>query len=142
MARLTSDSWAGRINNTRRPRCEQLRPRGGHCANGDLHDLAQLSHTALLTQPVRAFQPSLKEWGFGGQSGILRDGTSRTSPQAQATITLWLARHLNTNVTSARGLFSREAGSFLDASHETSDDQPLDKVVLGNKHDLFAEPAV
>lgn len=57
-------------------------------------------------------------------------------PTAKTTITYGMRVTWNTNVTSARGLFSREAGSFLDSSHET--DQPLDKVVLGNVHDLFA----
>ncbi len=41
----------------------------------------------------------------------------------------------NTNITSARDLFSRMAGSFSDASHEIN--QPLDQVVLGNVHNLF-----
>ena len=41
----------------------------------------------------------------------------------------------NTNVTSEKDLFARMAGSFLDASHDT--DEPLNKVVLGNVHDLF-----
>ena len=41
----------------------------------------------------------------------------------------------NTNVTSPQALFSRMAGSFLDASHATN--QPLNQVVLGNVHNLF-----
>jgi hypothetical protein len=41
----------------------------------------------------------------------------------------------NTNFTSAKNLFARTAGSYLDASHETN--QPLNRVVLGNVHNLF-----
>ena len=55
---------------------------------------------------------------------------------SNATITYGMRVTWNTNVTSPQALFSRMAGSFLDASHDT--DQPLNQVVLGNVHDLFA----
>jgi hypothetical protein len=43
----------------------------------------------------------------------------------------------NTNVTSPQALFSRTAGSFPDASHETN--QALNQLVLGNIRNLFRQ---
>jgi hypothetical protein len=56
-------------------------------------------------------------------------------PSPKATITYGMRVTWNTNVFSAKDLFSRTAASFLDASHET--DQPLNQVVLGNLRNLF-----
>jgi len=57
-------------------------------------------------------------------------------PSPKATISYGMRVTWNTNVTSPHALFSRMAGSFLDASHATN--QPLNEVVLGNVHNLFA----
>jgi hypothetical protein len=56
-------------------------------------------------------------------------------PSPKATLTYGVRVTWNTNVTSASNLFSRMAGSFLDASHIT--DQPLNQVVIANAHNLF-----
>jgi hypothetical protein len=56
-------------------------------------------------------------------------------PVTRATITYGMRVTWNTNVTSGANLFARMAGSFLDAPH--NNDEPLNKVVLGNVHNLF-----
>lgn len=97
------------------------------------NDLAEFTYGAAYTAS-QSFPVSLKERVSAGNLEYYAMDSYK--PTAKTTITYGMRVTWNTNVTNARGLFSREAGSFLDASHET--DQPLDKVVLGNVHDLFA----
>jgi hypothetical protein len=96
------------------------------------NDLAQFTYGAAYTAS-RSFPASLKERVSEGNLEYYGMDTWKLSPEA--TITYGMRVTWNTNVTSARGLFSRPAGSFLDASHESS--QPLNQVVLGNVKDLF-----
>jgi hypothetical protein len=98
------------------------------------NDLAEFTYGFAYTAS-QSFPVSLKERVSAGNLEYY--AMDAYKPTAKTTITYGMRVTWNTNVTSARGLFSREAGSFLDSSHET--DQPLDKVVLGNMHDLFAE---
>jgi hypothetical protein len=56
-------------------------------------------------------------------------------PVPKATVTYGMRVTWNTNITSPQALFSRTAGSFLDASHQTN--QALNKVVQGNVNNLF-----
>ncbi|MGA9240900.1 MAG: hypothetical protein WBW03_02840, partial [Silvibacterium sp.] len=95
-------------------------------------DLAQFTYGAAYTAS-QSFPVSLKERVSAGNLEYYAMDTYKPSPKA--TLTYGMRITWNTNVTSARDLFSRTAGSFLDASHETS--QPLDQVVLSNVHDLF-----
>ena len=96
------------------------------------NDLAQFTYGAAYTAS-QSFPVSLKERVSAGNLEYYAMDTYKPSPKA--TLTYGMRVTWNTNVTSARDLFSRTAGSFLDASHETS--QPLDQVVLSNVHDLF-----
>ncbi len=97
------------------------------------NDLAEFTYGAAYTAS-QSFPVSLKERVSAGNLEYYAMDSYK--PTVNTTLTYGMRVTWNTNVTSARGLFSREAGSFLDSSHET--DQPLDRVVLGNVHDLFA----
>ena len=96
------------------------------------NDLAQFTYGAAYTAS-QSFPVSLKERVSAGNLEYYAMDTYKASPRA--TLTYGMRITWNTNVTSAKDLFSRTAGSFLDASHETS--QPLKQVVLSNLHDLF-----
>jgi hypothetical protein len=96
------------------------------------NDLAQFTYGAAYTAS-QSFPVSLKERVSAGNLEYYVMDTYKPSPKA--TLTYGMRVTWNTNVTSARDLFSRTAGSFLGASHET--DQPLNQVVLGNVHELF-----
>jgi len=96
------------------------------------NDLAQFTYGAAYTAS-QSFPVSLKERVSEGNLEYYAMDTWKPSPKA--TLTYGMRITWNTNVTSARNFFSRTAGSFLDASHET--DQPLNQVVLGNIHSLF-----
>ena len=95
-------------------------------------DLAQFTYGAAYTAS-QSFPVSLKERVSEGNLEYY--GMDTWKPVQKATFTWGMRVAWNTNVTSARDLFSRMAGSFLDASHAT--EQPLDQVVLGNVKDLF-----
>jgi Carboxypeptidase regulatory-like domain len=95
-------------------------------------DLAQFTYGAAYTAS-QSFPVSLKERVSEGNLEYY--GMDTWKPVQKATFTWGMRVTWNTNVTSTRDLFSRMAGSFLDASHETN--QPLDQVVLGNVKDLF-----
>ncbi len=97
------------------------------------NDLAEFTYGAAYTAQ-KSFPVSLKERVGVGNLEFYAMDTYMPSPKA--TFTYGMRVTWNTNVTSPRALFSRMAGSFLDASHET--DQPLNQVVLGNVHNLFA----
>jgi hypothetical protein len=96
------------------------------------NDLAQFTYGAAYTAG-QSFPVSLKERVSAGNLEYYAMDSYKPSPKA--TITYGVRVTWNSNVTSAKNLFSRTAGSFLDTSHET--DQPLNQVVLGNVHDLF-----
>jgi len=96
------------------------------------NDLAQFTYGAAYTAS-QSFPVSLKERVSSGNLEYYAMDTLKPSPKA--TLTMGMRVTWNTNVTSAKGLFSRTAGSFLDASHETN--QPLNQVVLGDVHGLF-----
>ena len=96
------------------------------------NDLAQFTYGAAYTAS-QSFPVSLKERVSEGNLEYYGMDTWKPSPKA--TVTYGVRVTWNTNVTSARNLFSRMAGSFLDASHNTY--QPLNQVVLGNAHNLF-----
>lgn len=95
-------------------------------------DLAQFTYGAAYTAS-ESFPVSLKERVSEGNLEYY--GMDTWKPVQKATLTYGLRAAWNTNVISARDLFSRMAGSFLDASHEIS--QPLSQVVLGNVPNLF-----
>jgi hypothetical protein len=96
------------------------------------NDLAQFTYGAAWTAS-QSFPVALRERVAEGNLEYYGMDTWRPSPKA--TFTYGMRVTWNTNVTSPRNLFSRTAGSFLETSHAT--DQPLNKVVLGNVHDLF-----
>lgn len=96
------------------------------------NDLAQFTYGAAYTAS-QSFPVSLKERASAGNLEYYAMDTYK--PVSKATVTYGMRVTWNTNVTSAKDLFSRTAGSFLDASHETN--QPLNQVVLGNVHNLF-----
>ncbi|MGC2639320.1 MAG: carboxypeptidase-like regulatory domain-containing protein [Acidobacteriaceae bacterium] len=96
------------------------------------NDLAQFTYGAAWTAS-QSFPVALRERVSEGNLEYYAMDTWRPSPKA--TFTYGMRITWNANVTSAKNLFSRAAGSFLDASHAT--DQPLNQVVLGNVHDLF-----
>ena len=96
------------------------------------NDLAQFTYGAAYTAS-QSFPVSLKERVSEGNFEYYGMDTWKPSPKA--TVTYGVRVTWNTNVLSARNLFSRMAGSFLDASHNTY--QPLNQVVLGNAHNLF-----
>ncbi|HEX3985263.1 MAG TPA: carboxypeptidase-like regulatory domain-containing protein [Acidobacteriaceae bacterium] len=96
------------------------------------NDLAQFTYGAAYTAS-QSFPVSLKERVSEGNLEYYGMDTWKPSPKA--TVTYGMRVAWNANVTSARNLFSRMAGSFLDASHDT--DQPLNQVILGTMSDLF-----
>ena len=96
------------------------------------NDLAQFTYGAAYTAS-QSFPVSLKERVSAGNLEYYAMDTYKPSPKA--TLTYGMRVTWNTNVTSARDLFSRTAGSFLDASHETN--QPLNQVVFDDVHNLF-----
>jgi len=95
-------------------------------------DLAQFTYGAAYTAS-QSFPTSLKERASEGNLEYY--GMDTWKPVQKATFTCGMRVAWNTNITSARDLFSRMAGSFSDASHEIN--QPLDQVVLGNVRNLF-----
>jgi hypothetical protein len=97
------------------------------------NDLAQFTYGAAYTAQ-QSFPVSLKE--RVGVGNLEYYGMDTWKPSPKATVTYGMRVTWNTNVTSPKALFSRTSGSFLDASHLT--DQPLNQVVLGNVHNLFA----
>ena len=97
------------------------------------NDLAEFTYGAAYTAQQN-FPVSLKERVAAGNLEYY--GMDTYKPSAKATLTYGMRVTWNTNVTSPQGLFGRMAGSFLDASHETN--QPLNQVILGNVHNLFA----
>jgi hypothetical protein len=97
------------------------------------NDLAEFTYGAAYTAQQN-FPVSLKERVGVGNLEYYAMDTYKPSPKA--TLTYGMRVTWNTNVTSSQALFSRMAGSFLDASHETN--QPLNQVVLANVHNLFA----
>jgi hypothetical protein len=96
------------------------------------NDLAQFTYGAAYTAS-QSFPVSLKERVSEGNLEYY--GMDTWKPTPKTTFTYGIRATWNTNVTSGRALFSRMAGSFLDASHETK--QPLAQVVLGNVSQLF-----
>jgi hypothetical protein len=96
------------------------------------NDLAQFTYGAAYTAS-QSFPVSLKERVAAGNLEYYAMDTYK--PSLKATITYGMRVTWNTNVTSAKDLFSRTAGSFLNASHQTT--QPLNQVVLENLHNLF-----
>ena len=97
------------------------------------NDLAEFTYGAAYTAQQN-FPVSLKDRVAVGNLEYY--GMDIWKPSSKATITYGMRVTWNTNVTSPQNLFSRMAGSFLDASHETS--QPLNRVLLGDVHNLFA----
>jgi hypothetical protein len=97
------------------------------------NDLAEFTYGAAYTAQQN-FPVSLNERVGVGNLEYYAMDTYKPSPKA--TITYGMRVTWNTNATSPQALFSRMAGSFLDASHETN--QPLNQVVLANVHNLFA----
>jgi hypothetical protein len=96
------------------------------------NDLAQFTYGAAWTAS-QSFPVALRERVSAGNLEYYAMDTWKPSPKA--TFTYGMRVTWNTNITSARDLFSRPAGSFPDAPHAT--DQPLNQVVLANVHDLF-----
>jgi hypothetical protein len=96
------------------------------------NDLAQFTYGAAYTAS-QSFPVSLKERVSAGNFEYYAMDSYKPSPKA--TITYGVRVTWNTNVTSGKNLFSRPAGSFLDAAHTT--DQPLNQIILGNVHTLF-----
>jgi len=96
------------------------------------NDLAEFTYGAAFTAQQN-FPVSLKERVSVGNLEYY--GMDTWKPSTKATITFGMRVTWNTNVTSSQALFSRMAGSFLNASHATN--QPLNQVVLGNVHNLF-----
>ena len=97
------------------------------------NDLAEFTYGAAYTAQQN-FPVSLKERVAVGNLEYYVMDTYK--PTLKATLIYGVRVTWNTNVTSPQGLFGRMAGSFLDASHETN--QPLDQVILGDVHNLFA----
>ena len=97
------------------------------------NDLAQFTYGAAYSAQQN-YPVSLKERvGVGNLEYYAMD---TYKPSMKATISYGMRVTWNTNVTSPQNLFSRMAGSFLDASHSTN--QPLNQVVLSRVHNLFA----
>jgi len=95
-------------------------------------DLAQFTYGAAYTAS-QSFPVSLKERASAGNLEFYAMDTYKPAPKT--TLTFGMRLTWNTNVTSAKDLFARTAGSFLDAGHDR--DTPLNQTVLGNVHDLF-----
>ena len=96
------------------------------------NDLAQFTYGAAYTASQN-FPVSLKERVAVGNLEYYANG--HLQAVAEGDHHLRHARDLEHQRHQPAGLFSRMAGSFLDASHETN--QPLNQVVLGNVHNLF-----
>jgi hypothetical protein len=96
------------------------------------NDLAEFTYGAAYTAQ-ESFPVSLKERVTLGNLEYYAMDTWKPVPMA--TFTYGMRVSWNTNEHSPQGLFSRMAGSFLDASHDVN--QPLDQVVVGYTHDLF-----
>ncbi len=96
------------------------------------NDLAEFTYGAAYTAQ-ESFPVSLKERVTLGNLEYYAMDTWK--PVAKATFTYGMRVSWNTNEHSPQGLFSRMAGSFLDASHDVN--QPLDQVVVGNTRNLF-----
>jgi hypothetical protein len=94
--------------------------------------LAEFTYGAAYTASQN-FPVSLKERADVGNLEYYAMDTYKPTPKV--TLTYGMRVTWNTNVTSPQALFSRTAGSFLDASHQV--DQPLNRVVQGNVHNLF-----
>jgi hypothetical protein len=97
-----------------------------------INDLAQFTYGAAYTAS-QSFPAALRERVSAGNLEYYAMDTWK--PVAKTTVTYGARVTWNANFTSARNLFSRMAGSFLDAQHAVN--QPLNQVVLGNTHDLF-----
>jgi len=95
-------------------------------------DLTQFIYGEAYTAS-QSFPVALKERVSEGNLEYY--GMDTWKPVPKATFTYGMRVTWNTNVTSAQDLFSRMAGSFLDASHET--EQALNQVILGNVNHLF-----
>ena len=96
------------------------------------NDLAQFTYGAAYTAS-QSFPVSLKERVSSGNFEYY--GMDAWKPSQKATITFGMRVTWNTNISSGLDLFSRMAGSFLDASHQTH--QPLNQVILSNASTLF-----
>jgi hypothetical protein len=96
------------------------------------NDLAEFTYGAAFTAQQN-FPVSLK--GRVASGNLEYYGMDTYKPTAKLTLTYGMRVTWNANITSPRTLFSRMAGSFLDASHATN--QPLNQVVLANVHNLF-----
>ncbi|MDR3754831.1 MAG: carboxypeptidase-like regulatory domain-containing protein, partial [Terracidiphilus sp.] len=96
------------------------------------NDLAEFTYGAAFTAQQN-FPVSRKERVSVGNLEYY--GMDTWKPSSKATIAYGMRVTWNTNVTSPQARFSRMAGSFLDATHQTN--QPLNKVILGNVHNLF-----
>jgi len=97
------------------------------------NDLAQFTYGVAYTAS-QSFPVALKERVSEGNLEYYAMDTWK--PSSRATFTYGVRVTWNTNVTTRRDLFSRMAGSFLDASHVIT--QPLDKVLIGDLSSLFA----
>jgi hypothetical protein len=96
------------------------------------NDLAEFTYGAAFTAQQN-FPVSHKERVAVGNLEYY--GMDTYKPTAKMTLTYGMRVTWNTNITSPQALFSRMAGSFLDAPHAT--DQPLNQVVLGHVQNLF-----
>ncbi len=94
--------------------------------------LAEFTYGAAYTASQN-FPVSLKGRTAVGNLEYYAMDTYKPTPKT--TVTYGMRVTWNTNVTSPQALFSRTAGSFLDASHQIN--QPLNKVVQGNVTNLF-----
>jgi len=96
------------------------------------NDLAEFTYGAAYTAS-ESFPVALKERVSAGNLEYYAMDTFK--PTRKATFTYGMRVTWNTNVVSARNLFSRTAGSFLDTTHAIN--TPLNQTILGNAHDLF-----
>ena len=96
------------------------------------NDLAQFTYGAAYTAR-QSFPVSLKERVSAGNLEYYAMDTYK--PIARVTITYGMRVTWNSERYKPERSLRPHAGSFLDASHDT--DEPLNKVVLGNVHDLF-----
>jgi len=119
--------------NTRRVDTSDYDLGEGSVATVAYNDLAEFTYGAAYSAS-QSFPVSLKDRVAVGNLEYYAMDTYK--PSARTTITYGMRVTWNTNVTSPQALFSRMAGSFLNASHATN--QPLNQVILGNVQDLFA----
>jgi hypothetical protein len=96
------------------------------------NDLAEFTYGAAYSAS-QSFPVSLRERVAAGNLEYYAMDTWKPSPKT--TLTYGMRVTWNTNVTSSQALFSRMAGSFLDASHATN--QPLNQVLLARLNNLF-----